>query len=268
MKKRNALQLAAKTTLIASAILILCALFAVAGESKIWLAFWIIMPVGLVAFVTGLVLMGKLATPDKELKARWAGYATLKPRVVEDYAAELAAVRENYAADTDPLKNTIEKAPITGAKPFYDFGVLRDGQIIYAYLVEANTALFRRNYGQRVFPAVVVYSMDEYFEAHPTELKDIADGLYENRKNNFLRDEHKFFSNVKLNTQSTERRTVYATTIMLYRYHLPFGVLAGEDMFPIIAAPKKSAAVFAVDAKYWTDNLVADYMFANASESE
>ena len=205
------------------------------------------------------------ASPEKSVKMRWMNYYLSDEYHISGdiyYAAEIERVRRNYAEDTDPDRNLIAKPNFAGAKPFCDFSVLKSGKIYYASLIEANGEIFDFSHNiHKVYPIAVVYGTDEYFDSDPAALKEIAEKLFADRARNFLKDETKYFSNIKLSKDLTGGREVYATIIMAYRYHLPFAVLEGDhSVFPIIADPKNSRSAFIVDCKYWSPPLIGEYL--------
>ena len=218
--------------------------------------------VGLVGLFAVVLFASLAAVADKKTKARWRTYAGYTYDGKTDYASEIEKIRQNYAADGDPKKNRIPKPNFAGARPFCDYSVLRGGTVRYAALVEANTELFRftPHNVHRIFPAVVVYGTDGYFDENPHELKIIAEKLYQDRENNFLKDETKYFSDIRLPQELAGDGEVFATTVMVYCYHLPFGMLAGDfSVFPIIADPNSSKSVFIVNSEYWTPPIIAEY---------
>lgn len=202
------------------------------------------------------------ASVDRKTRARWLSYLYYTYDDKTDYAAEIAKIRENYAADDDPNKNRIPKPNFAGARPFCDTSVLSVGTVRYAALVEANEELFefKPHKAHQILPIVVVYGTDAYFDENPKDLKKIAEALLLDSDNNFLKDETKYFSNIKLPPDTTDGREVYATVVLTYRYHLPFGVMQGDyAIFPVIAEPEKSRAAFIVDSEYWTPPIIAEY---------
>lgn len=203
---------------------------------------------------------------DKETEQVIAHYSAYPAQEISDYRSELEAVRENFSKDSDPLKNKIGVFPFVGSAPFYDFNVINTGKIYYSYLVEANESLFfNRRIDRMTLPAVVVYSTDPYYESNPLALKEIAESLFANKSRNFLRNESQLFTAKKLTDR--EGRTVYATTIMVYRKHLPLYCLS-DSLLPLIADPQNSTSVFFVDCKYWTDSLIGNFVNGVSRKAE
>lgn len=205
----------------------------------------------------------KLSRPSKALLKRWAGYLTLPDDEVEDYAAELDEVENNFAADADKRKNRFSPPGFAGAKAFCDFSVLQSGRIFYGCIVQANELLFER--GKNVYealPAVFIYSPDEFYKQSPDKLIGIADALYADKANNRLRNETKYEFNNMVDPDLTDDRKVYMTDILVSRNHLPMGMIGGRRIMPIIADPKRQSSAFVVDCKYWTDKLINEYITA------
>lgn len=215
----------------------------------------IITVIGVAMCVVGGVLM---FTKSKNFKYRKERYALYPARTISDFNAELQKVRENFASDTNPKKNRVIKVTYPNFKPNYDYDILTSGKICYAQLVEANNKLFKDG-ADLADPAVVIFSTDEYYAQNPLALKRISESVYANRRNNILRNERESFFNVKLPDALTEGRAVYMTTLAIYRENLPLGYLSGS-IFPVIADPENSTAIFVVDAKYWTDDLIGNFV--------
>ena len=213
-----------------------------------------------------LILTGVLlALPDKEIKDRQR-YLALAAADKDgdnalqnfDYAAALTQIRRNYADDDAPKKNRFHISLSGFSK---DFSVLGSGKIRYGCLVEANDKLFRpvRNETE-VVPAVFVYSTDWYFDENPEELRDIANTVYNDREHNFLKNEKKYFFNVRLPEEICDGKSVYATVVAVYRRHVPLGTFSGGDIVPLIADPDRNDEAFIIDAKYWNEEFIVKFI--------
>lgn len=214
-----------------------------------------------IACVACMILQKLYTSPGNELESRWRAYSAIPRDKITDFAAELEEVRKNYEEDTDPNKNYVGKfKAFKGERP-----VQETGKIYYAHLVEANSALFKRNFSSFTLPGVVVYSKDEYYAKNPYELAETAGRLYANKRNNLLKNELKYFYNEKMTDE--QGRELFITTIFLHRFHLPDGYLRGS-LFPVIADPENCKAVFAVDSIYWTEKLIANFMWHDISYPE
>ena len=201
----------------------------------------------------------------KEIKAKMGSYLKIDVQDNPDYLKEIETVRANFNEDTNPDKNMTLKPGFGRNKVFYDRSVIATGQIHYGYLVQANSELFHfKNLQTVCLPGVVIYSTDDYFDAHPLELKKIADALYANRRSNMLRHELSYFTAQRLPDELTDGRAVYITTIMFYRLHLPLGYLT-DSLMPLVADPKHSAP-YVVDVKYWTETLIGNFVHGYANK--
>lgn len=217
---------------------------------------------GFVLCVTGfIVALAQYYTYPKKMR-QYKKYSLLWNI---DYQKELETVRTNFAADTNPKKNRIAIEEFYGSKPFYDFSVIESGKIYYAYLVEANSLLFRsKMFAMLTHPAVVIYSTEEYFEKNPMALSKLAHFLFESKNaanwaGKVLNDELNYFSNLQVPMEWTDGHEVYMTTIMIYRKHLPLGYLS-DSLLPIVADPQSATASFVVDVKYWPKQLIGNFV--------
>lgn len=210
---------------------------------------------GLVMCAAGIIVFN---TPGKGAKRRMAEYAAYPAREINDFKAELDCVRESFYADTNSKKNRVARISYPNFQPNYDYKIFESGKIYYAQLVQANNKLFKKA-SEVALPAVVIYSTDEYFERNPLALKKISDAVYENRHNNVLGNNYRCFFNVRLPDAVTDGKTVYMTTIMIYRDLLPLRYLSGT-MLPVIADPEKSTAIFVIDPQYWTQDLIGNFV--------
>lgn len=196
------------------------------------------------------------------IKMKMSSYLNVAGDENPDFLKEIEAVRENFAADTNPDKNMTIKG-YGPNKKFHDRSVIATGKIRYGYVVQANNEMFRFKDLQTVaLPGVVIYSTDDYFDTNPLALKKIANELYYNRRHNILRNELKYFTAQRLPDELTDGREVYITTIMFYRLHLPLGHLT-DSLLPLVADPNHPAA-FVVDVKYWTEPLIGNFVHGYA----
>lgn len=265
MKQKKLFIGIAKAAAVIFGIALVVAIFCIAFPKKHIIVFAAAAAVAGLALVALIIFALLYYMPGKALKRKWAHYATLQPEKITDFKAELEAVRSNFSQDTSTEKNEIEivKSNNFNHEKYFDFSVIKNGKIYYAYLVEANSRIFRRSLGRRTLPGVVVYSPDEYFESNPYGLQKIAEALFKNRANNVLRSEAEFFSNIRVKCD----REVYMTSMFFYRPHLPLGYMGGA-LLPVIADPANCPSVFAVDDTYWTEALVANFVHNDFSFGE
>lgn len=224
--------------------------------------FYISLAIAIISLILFVILFIQYNFANHELKVRWVSYLTAKLDENVDFENELQNVISNFDSDKDKQKNIIPKPNFYGTKRFCDYRVIKNGSICYGCLVEANLKLFSPSkFVNQVLPAVLVYSYDEFYSKNPCELKNIARVLFNDRNNNFLKNEKKYFANIPVSNKITADRKVYVTTIMVCRRHLPLGGFPSSHLIlPVIANPDISDSVFIVDSKYWTKNLIASYL--------
>ncbi|WP_394488111.1 polymorphic toxin-type HINT domain-containing protein [Roseateles sp. BYS96W] len=221
-------------------------------------------------FVAGKVLERPVGGPEGSSEAH---FVTPGPEQLE-MAALLQKLRTNFERRQQSM-NMLSLARITGAKPDwmepYDqlsevFErqplLLTEGHIVWAALVQANKLLFKP--GPDNCPAQLVYSLDDYFDSHPSELQQVAQA-YMSFKGVELEDpELRAFA--RLITDELSRslsvvlprvfsnREVRSSTFMVFRNHLPNGVLS-FSRFPILVHPSTSA-VLMVPFEFWPIGLI------------
>ncbi len=215
-----------------------------------------------VGIAAALYLLRIANRPDRGLIKRWARYLTIPETETFDYQAELDGIKKRFDADGDKRKNRVPKLEFAEACKFCDFSTLENGEMFFGCLVQANDELFEppRNVYEAL-PAVFIYSRDEYYKNSPEELIAVADELFRNKANNSLRYETKYEFNSKVDESLTDGREVLLTDILVYRYHLPLGVLGALRLLPIIARPDKHTSAFIVDCKYWSDDMISKYLY-------
>ena len=223
---------------------------------------WLIV-VGVIAVIAAVFMLvfgyKRITSLDEESVKKMEEYASIPYAPIADYKAELEETRNNFYADASPDKNLPHMRYYPQAADCYDYSVINKGNIYYGYIVQAADMGFKKQFNLMGIGGVIVYSPDEYFESNPLKLKEIAHAIYKKRYSNILKDESDFFTNLRLPDSQTEGREVYMTSMMIYRMHLPTGYLS-DSLFPVIANPKASRTVLAADVKYWSKNLVANFV--------
>lgn len=213
-------------------------------------------------------------------KQRKSEHLLYHVNAIHSYENELSKVREKFISDTNDEKNVFEKGIQRNGQfsALYDFNVIKTGKIYYGCFVkankllldQANKLLFMDTAKIPPLPGVIVYSQDPHFEKNPLDLIPIASCLLENKNSNILRFETEFFTNIELPAKPidgkdlymTKGKKVYMTTIFFNKEHLPTHKLCGK-IFPVIADPLNSTSVFVVDEKYWTEDLIANFVHDN-----
>ncbi|MHC1682928.1 MAG: hypothetical protein AB6733_08270 [Clostridiaceae bacterium] len=137
--------------------------------------------------------------------------------------------------------------------------LMKKGRIAIAYLVQANTLLFKE--GHHDCPAAMVFSEDTYFEENPDKLGDIAHRIFEmkgissedeeiQKFSDILDDEVVTLFNAKVPEKITFGKKVYFTTFMVHRKHLPNGYI-DFGSFPALICPEKTEASIILPSRYW-----------------
>lgn len=252
--------------IIFNALMVVAAISVLVGiyfkTEGINMLFYPLLIVAGVSLLIAIFFAIKATRPDKEWLKQKANYS-LESVKDSSYREMLMAVREAYAADHEPNKNRIVKPDTYKAKPYLNYDVLNYGDIVYGTLVMANSAIYKpsRNV-HKSYAAVLLYSTDESFIDDPMPLREYAEKLFENQSkdDSILSDDTKFIAHYKLPLSMTNGKNVYATCVLLYRYHLPLGfILNSSAMIPMIVSPDSCQSSFVIDAKYWPLELVDKY---------
>lgn len=141
--------------------------------------------------------------------------------------------------------------------------LIQFGQIVYGVLVEANVQLFSP--GANNCPAVFLFSSDEFFNANPKTLADLASEIF-NLKNSssgpayfsdtaaLIKNEMAYFYNFKIPPAAAKNRAVYMSTVLAVRKHLPGKMICGR-LLPLLTDPARCASSFVVPFQYWGEEL-------------
>lgn len=268
MKRHKLFKVIFNACILIAAILFLVGIyFKTEGVNML---FYSLLVGAVVIALIGIFFAISATRPDKKWINQIGNYS-FKGVKDTSYRDMLMAVREAYAADHDPKKNRIVKPDGYGAKPYLNFDALNNGKIVYGCLVMANENLYKESkHVHKSYPAVLIYSTDECFVDDPTPLVKIVKELYDNKDNNFLQNETSFYSHYELPKSITDGKNVYATSVLLYRYHLPLGFINNNmTIMPLIVGPDSCPSSFIVDAKYWPLELVYKYFnLENKSKEE
>ena len=140
--------------------------------------------------------------------------------------------------------------------------LLAEGAIVWGALVMANRQLFEP--GTEDLPALLVQSPDRHFDARPQDLREVGQALFA------LKDtkpaDPALARLAGLITGETERalglelppalssRPVRAGVFMVYRRHVPTGVLRG-GLFPVLTHPS-TPAVMMLPFEFWPIELI------------
>lgn len=242
---------------IATFSIIASILFYNDGKTPLFVGF---LTVAIISVAVAVFFFVKAGRYDKEWISQKGRY-NFESVKESSFREMLTAVREAYTSDPDPKKNRIVKPDGFGAKPYLYYDALNNGNIVYGCLVMANKELYKESkHIHKSYPAILIYGTDECFVDDPTPLIRIAKELYDNKDNNFLQNESTFYSHYELPKSMTDGKNVYATCVLLYRYHLPLGFIKDNmSIMPLIVDPNSCPSSFVADAKYWSLELVYKY---------
>ena len=183
------------------------------------------------------------------------------------YSESLALMRNYY--NKKPLNDVHLQQPtwLTPHNPMaelYDKKsvLLQQGQIVYAYLVQANTILFRR-FPRVDCPAQIIFSRDPYFELHPDMLGRIAHEMYRYKGKpldtvpeewreaiRVITDEHDYSDFTFSVCHDQQLHEYHMIPTIIHRKLLPRGRLCGS-IIPVLTTPG-CKQVFILPKRYWT----------------
>ncbi len=192
-----------------------------------------------------------------------------------DYYSQLKKMREYYNAKR-PEKLKLHR-------PWWIFAdeelskiyretdlLLNKGQVYYAYLLQANSNLFK-SFPPFDYPAQIVYSTDLAVDKNPLLLADTVEQIYSYKYSTDTPPEE--IANIVSNIQDEKDSTPFfldcvsgnckvrakMQVVMVYRKHLPSGILH-SSVFPIIAAPDICDSVLILPKAYWTKEFEAYWL--------
>lgn len=239
-------------------------------DMEIWLLILsvFLIVVGIVVVCIGFKFRVSI---DEEFLKRAQTYRMYPSDPFVDYKQELESVRNNFYNDGTPDKNFpyFEEKKGVWPRKCCDYSVIAKGKIYYGMVVKANNRLFEKKFARLAEGAVLAYSTDEFFERNPLHLQKIIRNLYsrgDSAVRKILADDHNFFTNYLVDPALTDGRTVYLTTVVVYRLHLPEGCFS-DSLVPLIAAPEQSTSSFLADAKYWTRKLIGNFVHGETNRA-
>ncbi len=142
--------------------------------------------------------------------------------------------------------------------------LLKTGTVVWGVVVQANNLLMKP--GPDDCPAAALFSLDPFFDDKLQTLAELAGVLFSMKGQNIrdpevvkfataITNEEDVLFNRELPHSLTFGRTVYYTTIMVHRKHLPLGFL-NTGFFPLLADPEATEASIILPARYWDPGLV------------
>lgn len=166
--------------------------------------------------------------------------------------AAVAGARPAWMRATDALSEAVDKQAM----------LLAEGKIVWGSVVQANNLLFKP--GDSDHPAMLVYSREPELDARPAELRAIAQRIFK-LKGATPRDpvERAIADKVTNEMDRTmgwrvpvelTARHVLSAAVMVWRKHLPDGVLTGATVPLLVHDATK--AVMIVPAQFWPEAIV------------
>lgn len=165
---------------------------------------------------------------------------------------KLVGARPPWMKATDALNESVERQHL----------LMTEGDVVWAALVQANTLLYKP--GDLDCPAMVVYSRDASLDGRPSELRAIAQRIYKLKgttpRNPVERAIAAKVTNELDRTMGWElpveltARRVCSAAVMVYRKHLPGGVLSGSR-FPLFVH-EATKAVMVVPHVLWPQEML------------
>lgn len=142
--------------------------------------------------------------------------------------------------------------------------LLREGRIVWAHLVQANSLLFVP--GPNDHPAVVIYSTDGFYDDRPEKLAHIAKALYAVKGEEQSDPDMQAFSTMLASEIAREMRlpvprsltgdtAVFCTEVLVARRHLQYAVLRWSQ-FPLLIHPSTSSTMI-LPSRYWAPEVLA-----------
>lgn len=157
----------------------------------------------------------------------------------------------------DPLKRVMKDRDL----------LLREGRVVLGALVMANSALYHP--GPHDLPAFALWSEDVFFEENPQRLREVALAIYALKdkaaegdwaeitrlvNDDFSRPLSHLLPASFVAAQELEDRKLFLSAPLLFRRHLPSGVL-GSTLLPFLVLPEQTPSVVMLPGKFWPDAL-------------
>jgi hypothetical protein len=191
---------------------------------------------------------------DTDVAACVAGLPAMERSFVQVRAPQ-------WIGEHDPLNKVVKDFPL----------LLFKGKTVWAHIVQANTSLFKK--GDDCLPAEIIY--DPQGLVTPDELAPAAARVFE-IKQSFLKLDRKDPQQAPLwelgnrMAQETERALgvevpsqiyqgrLLLSTALVYRPHLPKGVLSGA-YFPVLISDKCAGSTMILPSRWWPPGLAKNW---------
>lgn len=209
------------------------------------------------------------AKSQEDIDQRKKKYKSFLKNSLEKTRHALSPVPRSYPI-TDKLYNRLQPPSwITNDNPLKNIYqdqslLLREGKIVWGQIVQANEYLFEDR--SEDYPAAILFSMDPAIDEDPEKLRDIAQIIYGlkgkessneelNKVVKVITDEQTIWMNYYISAEATGSISVFYSSIMVHRKHLPLNHL-NSGWFPILVHPRKTKGVMILPSKYWDSKMV------------
>lgn len=173
---------------------------------------------------------------------------TMSPATI----AAIAGARPSWMRPNDALSEAVSRQGL----------LLSEGKVVWGSIVQANTLLFKR--GDSDHPAMIVHCRQPELDPRPAELRAIAQRIYK-LKGATPSDPVERAIAAKVTNEMDRTmgwrvpneltaRWAMSAAIMVYRKHLPGGVLSGST-YPLLVHDD-TQAVMIVPVEFWPEGLV------------
>ncbi len=138
------------------------------------------------------------------------------------------------------------------------------GQVYYSCILQANIKLFRK-FPPFDYPAQIVYSTSLKADENPLLLRETIDEIYSYKYSDEVPPAQ--WAEIVDNIRNEKDRTAFTIecgegdseikakmqTIMVFRKHLPTGILQGR-VLPVIACPDVCDSAIVLPSEYWSED--------------
>lgn len=179
-------------------------------------------------------------------------YAQTQKKLNPATLASICASTPPWMNKTDALSEILKQQTL----------LYKEGVIVWGALIQANKLLFSP--GRDDCPALLVYSSDTYFDARPQELRLIGQKIFSLKDTSpsdpelknvaqLVSDEMGRSMGFKL-PRVFSNRDIRAATFMVFRKHIPNGVLSA-GLFPLLIHPSTEAVMIG-PSEFWPIEMI------------
>lgn len=187
-----------------------------------------------------------------------------------DLTKALEQMRSRFKRHLLPIKFPTPHQWLKPSHPLYTIfwekdRLVRHGQVYYGHIVQANSILFEPT-PQIDCPASILYSTAPIISEHPQVLRKLSAMLYDYKDvpleevpeqwrelARIITDEHDCTHCTFSVPVCGQDATIHFIPMMIFRSHLPGGILNGS-LLPIIVAPNHCSTVTILPQQFWPSN--------------